>query len=231
MTWIALDTSGRACSVAIGGLGTMPLSRTRFVERGHASVIVPMLRDLTAEAGVDPHAVTGVAVGIGPGSFTGIRTAVSVAKGLCLAAGCRLLGVDGFDATRRGVAIDHGCDVAVTVCLDSGRDEIFVASYDHRGVLIIDPLAALPCLIADWLVERIPTDDDLLLTGAVADRVGGALGDRRSWRIVSPGGDVVDAAWLLPDDPGVVGSDPGTVVPLYLRAASVTAAHGSGGTR
>lgn len=229
MTWIALDTSGRACSVAIGGPGRAPLSRTRIVERGHAAVIVPMVRDLAEEVGLDPRSIGGVAVGIGPGSFTGIRTAVSVAYGLCLAAGCGLIGVDGFEATRRGVLAGPGCDGVLVVCLDSGRDEIFVAAFDRSGATLIDPVAATPDRVASWLPERVPTSHEILLTGSTADRVGRALGPRRAWRLVSPGSDILEATWLLPGDAGMIGADPRSVAPLYLRAASVTPPRASDG--
>lgn len=79
---VAIETSGRLGSVAVAVGGTVA-ARCFLTERaGHASGLVPAVRQALAEAGASLEQVEGVVVGAGPGSFTGVRIAGAAAKGL-----------------------------------------------------------------------------------------------------------------------------------------------------
>ena len=70
------------------------------MERGQSEAIAPMLRDAMAEAGLDFNRIDRIAVTLGPGTFTGIRIGLACAKGLALALGIPLVGID----TLRAIA-------------------------------------------------------------------------------------------------------------------------------
>src|SRR3989338_9337574 len=83
-TLLALDTATEACSVALLHEGRV-LSHYDVIPRLHAQRVLPMIRDLLAEAGVALSAVDAIAFGQGPGAFTGVRIAVGVVQGLAFA--------------------------------------------------------------------------------------------------------------------------------------------------
>src|SRR5450432_1394851 len=104
MTILALDTSGAACSVALrDGAGRLLAHRFEALARGHAERLMPMLREVMAEADVDFAALALIAVTTGPGSFTGIRVGLAAARGLALASGLPILGITAFEALAGAV--------------------------------------------------------------------------------------------------------------------------------
>jgi N6-L-threonylcarbamoyladenine synthase len=108
------------------------LSGTRLLEdvreemaRGQAERILPLCADLLDRHGQTPSDLTAIGVGIGPGNFTGIRIAVSAARGLALGLGIPAVGVNAFDALRYGS--DGPCACAVV----GPRDMIYFQRFDE----------------------------------------------------------------------------------------------------
>ncbi|MEQ1612644.1 MAG: tRNA (adenosine(37)-N6)-threonylcarbamoyltransferase complex dimerization subunit type 1 TsaB, partial [Hyphomicrobiaceae bacterium] len=87
MTILAFDTCFGACSVALWSTAQQAVvaERCEAMTKGHSERIVPMIAEVLAEAGIGIEAVTALAVTIGPGSFTGVRTGIAVARALVLA--------------------------------------------------------------------------------------------------------------------------------------------------
>ncbi|MEO6925678.1 MAG: tRNA (adenosine(37)-N6)-threonylcarbamoyltransferase complex dimerization subunit type 1 TsaB, partial [Rhodanobacter sp.] len=84
MNLLAIETATEACSVALIH-GNELISRTEIAPRRHTELVLPMADDLLAEAGIGRHALDAIAVGRGPGAFTGVRLGVSLAQGMALA--------------------------------------------------------------------------------------------------------------------------------------------------
>ena len=84
MKLLALETATDACSVALFCDGSM-MQRHELAPQRHTQLLLPMVRELCAEAGIAPAALDAIAVGIGPGAFTGVRVATAVAQGLAYA--------------------------------------------------------------------------------------------------------------------------------------------------
>ena len=87
---LALETSGPVGSVAVAADGAVRARRFLGEAGGHAPQLVPAIQETLQEAGITSRDLTGVAVGAGPGSFTGVRVAASAAKGLTHALGLPL---------------------------------------------------------------------------------------------------------------------------------------------
>src|ERR1700738_5023172 len=85
MRILALDTATQACSTALVSDETT-ITRELLTERGHAEHLLAMVDAVLEQAGIDLGQVDALAFGRGPGAFTGVRLAASVAQGLAFAA-------------------------------------------------------------------------------------------------------------------------------------------------
>ncbi len=103
--WVlAFDTSAAHCAVALLAGKTRRVCRVDSMVRGQAEHLMPMLETVLAEAGITWRDLNLIAVGTGPGNFTGIRISVAAARGLALALAIPAIGVSGFDTLAHGQA-------------------------------------------------------------------------------------------------------------------------------
>lgn len=126
---LALDCSQAHCAVALLEEGATRLSETEAMARGQAERLWPMVEALLTRAGWDYASLDAVAVGIGPGSFTGIRLGVAAARGLALALGKPAIGVSMFEVMGR-----HRIGPATLVSLPGPAGTAYVQPFrgDHR---------------------------------------------------------------------------------------------------
>jgi tRNA threonylcarbamoyladenosine biosynthesis protein TsaB len=99
-TLIAFDTSAAHCAAALL-FGGRVVTRVDDMAKGQAEHLMPMLEQMLTDAGLAWRDLDGIGVGTGPGNFTGIRIAVSAARGLALGLGKPAVGVSVFDTTRQ----------------------------------------------------------------------------------------------------------------------------------
>lgn len=119
---LALDCTGASCSAALFEGDRLLADRFEAMERGQAEVLLPMVARLFAEAGRSSTTLGLVAVGVGPGSFTGLRIALAAAHGLALATGARLVGVSSLLALAEAQPQGDG---RLVVAVDSRREDLF----------------------------------------------------------------------------------------------------------
>lgn len=155
---LAVDTSTTAVTVALARFDGEPVARSVLDARAHTEVLAPLVRDLLAEAGVTASDLTGIAVGTGPGPFTGLRVGLVTAVTMGHALGVPVHGVCSLDALAEQVFADPGLDAAL-VATDARRREVYWARY-RRGpqgpVALDEPAVSRP---ADLLQEarNLPT--------------------------------------------------------------------------
>ncbi|NVK14845.1 MAG: tRNA (adenosine(37)-N6)-threonylcarbamoyltransferase complex dimerization subunit type 1 TsaB [Rhodobacteraceae bacterium] len=95
---LGFDTSAAHCAAALLRGDAVLASRLEEMSRGQAERLMPLLEEVLAEGGATWADLDAIGVGIGPGNFTGIRIAVSAARGLALGLEIPAVGVDGFEA-------------------------------------------------------------------------------------------------------------------------------------
>ena len=103
MKLLALDTATEACSAAVWADGAV-LERYEWAPRRHATLILPMIESVLAEAGLSVTQLDAIAVGRGPGAFTGVRIAVGIAQGIAFAADLPVAPVSTLAALALGAA-------------------------------------------------------------------------------------------------------------------------------
>lgn len=125
---LAFDTSAAHCAAALLSGDRVLASRVEPMAKGQAERLLVLCEELLSEAEVTYSDLTALGVGIGPGNFTGIRIAVSAARGLALGLGIPAVGVDAFDALREG----HNGPCACAV--DARRDQVFLQGFDNAAI-------------------------------------------------------------------------------------------------
>ncbi len=128
---LAFDTSTAWLSVAVQD-GTRLVERDEHVGNAHSSRLLPLVDELLAEAGLALTDLDAIAFGAGPGSFTGVRIACSVAQGLGLGAGRPLVPVSTLAALAQTAWRARGWS-RVVACLDARMREVYVASLERVG--------------------------------------------------------------------------------------------------
>ena len=125
---IAIETATEACSAALSVDGRI-IERSEIAPRRHAELILPMIESLLAEAGLARAQLDGIAVGRGPGAFTGVRLAIAVAQGLALALDIPVVPVSSLAALAQD-APDAG--VAILAVIDARMGEVYAGAF-RRG--------------------------------------------------------------------------------------------------
>lgn len=138
-TLLAFDTSAAHCAAALILPDGSCLQRQEDMAKGQAERLIPLLEELLADAKIDWSDLTGLAVGTGPGNFTGVRISVAAARGLALSLGLPAIGVSRLEA------LAYGLPRPVTVIEGARRDEAYVQRFDADGsdTARLQPLAAL----------------------------------------------------------------------------------------
>lgn len=126
MNVLALETSTLKAAIALRTADGRTIDRHPDPNLRHGRSLIPSLRDLLADAGLRPSELQLVAVGLGPGSFTGLRIGLTAAKTLAFACRCPLIGLDSFDVIARNAAPDA---MEVAVVADAQRGEWFAATF------------------------------------------------------------------------------------------------------
>jgi tRNA threonylcarbamoyladenosine biosynthesis protein TsaB len=128
MKILALDTSTEACSVSLG-LDDHRIDRYVELERGHGEQLLPMIDAVLAEGGVALSALDAIAFGRGPGGFTGVRLAASVAQGLAFGADLGVVPVSDLAAVgQRAMQLSPGVET-VLVVNDARMREVYWARF------------------------------------------------------------------------------------------------------
>ncbi len=213
MLILGLETSTRLGSVALASDGALSAEVALSVRATHSETVLDEVDRLLARAGAAPAELGRIVVGAGPGSFTGVRIAAALAKGLCHALAAPLYAYSSLRAVAASVGPGPTCAM-----FDARREQVYAAAYadgplapPHSGPLVDGVDAVLDRLepVSEW-------------------RFAGEGARRHRARIAERGGEVLPAhlgvpraaalIWLSEQDPsGRVEDVPGWE-PAYVRA-------------
>lgn len=128
MVILGFDTSVAHCAVAVWAKTAVVAVAHEAMAKGQAERLMPLMEETLAQAGLGWQDLDAVAVGIGPGNFTGIRISVSAARGLGLALKIPVVGVSSFEVLRPTSG-------SGTLALKGPRGHVYVQDYDDHGLV------------------------------------------------------------------------------------------------
>jgi tRNA threonylcarbamoyladenosine biosynthesis protein TsaB len=210
---LGIETSTRRGSVALLEDGRAVFSLHHEKQNAHAETLLPLVERVLAQTGSVRSSLDRLAVGVGPGSFTGLRVGIALAQGMALGLDRPLVGIGSLRAIASGAPAD---DRRVrVVSLDARRDELFVAAYGADGSELLAP-CAVGRSVAAAHVAKVLGGVPALGLGELA----GALGE-----LVVPLAredlDLPHASWVA-----VLGADADPVTalaePNYVRGPGAT---------
>ena len=145
MLILALETSTELGSCALWRDGES-IERCCPPGRSHSETLLPLVRELFAEAGIGAGQLDAVAYGMGPGAFTGLRVACGAAQGIAVAADLPLVGVSSLECMAAGSGAGQ-----VLALLDARMGEVYAGAYVRRGEdwalqgeIVVAPPSAVP---------------------------------------------------------------------------------------
>jgi len=140
-----IETSTEVCSVALARDGVVIHSRENLTGQNHAMLVTVFIEELLAESNLAIEQLDAVAVSGGPGSYTGLRIGVSVAKGICYASRLPLISITSLEAMAHHVIHDPDHyqlpktnNVLFCPMIDARRMEVYTAFYDKEGRQVRD---------------------------------------------------------------------------------------------
>lgn len=168
---LSIDTCEKTCSAALVRGTTVLASRMERIGRGHAERLLPMITELMAEAGVDYDAIGRLVVCTGPGTFTGLRIGLSVARGLGVAKDVPCVGLMSLPVLA--ASTEAGNSVVHAIVMGRGGQGFYQAfqGQDENG--LPRALIEAACLDGDVMAAHIRTNPGAVV-GSGASLVGEA---------------------------------------------------------
>ncbi|MXZ91092.1 MAG: tRNA (adenosine(37)-N6)-threonylcarbamoyltransferase complex dimerization subunit type 1 TsaB [Chloroflexi bacterium] len=162
---LCIDTSSRYGGVALSDTdGVVVEARLWHSTANHTTQLMPSVAELLASRKLSAAELSGVAVALGPGPFSALRVGVSAAKGLAMAAGYPIIGIDTLALEARAHLTPDGI---VSAWLDAGRNEVAAAWFRGSGERVREDEIGSPDALLDD--EPAPPDGVLIYCGEAAN--------------------------------------------------------------
>lgn len=161
---ILIETSTALCSAALAENGGIVAERRSSEPRAHASLTAPFVASMLDECGWKVSGCDAVCVGMGPGSYTGLRVGVSTAKGLCFGGDVPLLAVDTLETLywQGKPCIPDDCEVVIPM-VDARRMEVYTCRYSPDGERLTE--------IKPFILESVSRERALIVGDAAEKAV------------------------------------------------------------
>lgn len=164
MLILGIDTSGKTASSALFDTETETFlaESTLYTQKTHSQVIMPMIKNMVADAGKTLADIDRIAVANGPGSYTGLRIGVAGVKAMCFALGCKCMGV----STLKGLAYNNVAFHGTICSVMKARGElVYTCSYKSDGYSL-EKICDEAIISRDELAEFLAFNGtDVLLCG------------------------------------------------------------------
>ena len=222
---LAIDTSTRIMSLALHRGDMLLAEYTATIGKGHSQYLAPLIQQMLAQADVAVSGLTAMAVAIGPGSYTGLRIGVSLAKGMAAVNNLPLVGISTLDAIALGQSF-YNTRYTLVVVIPAGRGRVIAGEYrGKKGRWVAKDTPRLQT----WndLLETL--EDQIYLTGEITpaglEAVQVAQASGKSITLIQPAyrlqraGFLAEEAWRqLHDTTEAHDFSASQVMPIYLKS-------------
>ncbi len=203
---LVFDTSMAACSAAAYDTtaGRVLAARFALMERGHADALAPMIKAVMDEAGLAFGDLTRIGVTLGPGTFTGVRTGIAMARGLALALDVKIASLDTLSAIAANAPADKR---PLVIAADARRGEVYFLGATGEAPMVL-PVGEAVHRLPDGPGFVLGTGADALIAAAPPGRLIrltlGDMPDARNFARLCAARQVADVApeplYLRPPD-------------------------------
>ena len=181
---LAIDTSTAWCSVALSLGDETPMLRHQLASAGASQLVLPWIQDLLGQANLKLNELDAIAVGIGPGAFTGVRLGVAAVQGLAISCDLPIVPVTSLDAIAaqlcKTLDFERAKPKNFVIAIDARMDEIYWAKYESAS-----QKQDLPKRIGDIHLSK-PEELDLTDIQFLAGSALEVFGDRLFAKITLP---------------------------------------------
>jgi tRNA threonylcarbamoyladenosine biosynthesis protein TsaB len=160
MIFLGMDTSTSCGTVALVSEKGLIAEYSLNLSRTHSQRLLPGIEKILKDTGMRLDQIDGIAVTVGPGSFTGLRIGLSTAKALALATRNPLVGIPSLDVLAENVPY---CSLTLCPVLDARRGELFAAFYRWKQEGSLERFTDYLSIQPDMLLERI--EEPVLFVG------------------------------------------------------------------
>lgn len=167
MSILAIDTATQVSSVAVASADKLAAELTMQAKLTHSETLMPHIKEVLRMANVRKEQLEGIAVSIGPGSFTGLRIGLAAAKAMAYALDLPIVGV----STLKALAYHYPVPgLRIVSLLDAQKGNAYSESYEwEKGTLtVVNPVEVLP--IAEILAECAESGRETVVLGDIAAR-------------------------------------------------------------
>lgn len=222
---LAIDTATQVLSIALHDGAALAAEHSLTAKRRHSALLAPLIKQMMAQSNVTSGDLTALAVSVGPGSYTGTRIGVAMAKGMAAAAELPLVPVTTLETVVAAQAPPSD-DLPLIATVSAGRNRVIWAEYRCERDAWVEGRAPQ---ISDWDGLIKSCGGRFRLRGEISDSGLGALrrAQAHNARIQAAAavdrlrraGYVAEIAWqrLLASGPGAFPAD--QVMPLYLESS------------
>ncbi|MCI1974505.1 MAG: tRNA (adenosine(37)-N6)-threonylcarbamoyltransferase complex dimerization subunit type 1 TsaB [Limosilactobacillus sp.] len=223
MKILAIDTSNHPMSVAVVEDDQLLATETLNMVRNHSIYLMPAINKLFKLVKWQPEEVDRIVVAQGPGSYTGIRIAVSTAKVLADTLNKELVGVSSLEVLARNV-VPTTKEVIVPF-FDARRGNVFAGAYQWQDDKLVNRIADQHLAMKDLLQQLAELKQPILLVGHLTDRIKKAMGEMPANVEIAPRPFAIPSTYqlALAGENAQPVSDIDSMVPHYLRITEAEA--------
>lgn len=210
-----IDTATESGSVCLAKDGLPLVSRKMELQRDHAALTIPLIKEILAEQSLSGQGLQAVAISAGPGSYTGLRVAAATAKGLCYALDIPLIAISTLKMMAAGARRDGGGEQLYCPVIDARRMDVFTALYDASLKILAAP--AFVTLDASFMEDY--RDRPVVIFGTGGDKATRLFDKITAWSFRDFKSDAVYLAPLAEDSfHQRQFEDPAYFTPFYLKS-------------
>lgn len=161
MKLLVIDTSTAEMSIALMEGNTLLAERNETVDRNHSNKLIPAIHELISSQGISMKDIEGIAVGRGPGSYTGVRIGVTAAKTFAWSLRIPLIGVSSLEALAYGAADRKSDKHWIIPMMDARRSQVYTGLYETADSDWSCQIKDRIRLAEDWVDQLIVHDEAL----------------------------------------------------------------------